>query len=68
MDERQLGVIQRFGPAMLEGIPKALTRRLMQANSGVGILEISRRVAAFIKTVRLALDNSFASSTSPDWE
>jgi len=36
-------------PAMLENIAKALTRRLLQDNPGIGIHEVSGRVTAFIK-------------------
>lgn len=39
-------------PAMLEDIAKALTRRLLQDNPGIGIREVSGRVTAFIKAVR----------------
>ena len=38
-------------PAMLESIAKALTRRLLQDNPGIGIHEVSGRVTAFIKAV-----------------
>ena len=38
-------------PAMLENIAKALTRRLLQDNPGIGIQEVSGRVTAFIKAV-----------------
>jgi hypothetical protein len=36
-------------PAMLEGIAQALTRRLLQANPGIGIREV--------RAVRAALDS-----------
>jgi hypothetical protein len=32
---------------MLAGIAKALTRRLLQDNPGIGIREVSERVTAF---------------------
>jgi hypothetical protein len=41
---------------MLEGIAKALTRRLLQDNPGIGIREVSERVTAFIKAVRAHLE------------
>jgi len=43
-------------PAMLERIAKALTRRLLQDNPGIGIHEVSRRVTAFINAVRYRLE------------
>jgi CRP-like cAMP-binding protein len=43
-------------PAMLEGIAKALTRRLLQDNPAIGIREVSERVTAFIKAVRARLE------------
>ena len=43
-------------PAMLEGIAKALTRRLLQDNPGISIRQVSGRVAAFIKAVRARLE------------
>jgi hypothetical protein len=43
-------------PAMLEGTAKALTRRLLQDNPGIGIREVSERVTAFIKAVRARLE------------
>ena len=42
--------------AMLEGIAKALTRRLLHDNPGIGIREVSGRVTAFIKAVRARLE------------
>jgi hypothetical protein len=39
-------------PAMLENIAKALTKRLLQDNSGVGIREVSERDSAFVNAVR----------------
>jgi hypothetical protein len=39
-------------PAMLESIAKALTRRLLQDKPGIGIHEVSGRVAGFIKAVQ----------------
>jgi hypothetical protein len=38
--------------AILQGIAKALTRRLLQGNPGMGISEVSGRVTAFIKAVQ----------------
>ena len=46
-DERQ---------AMLEGIAKALTRRLLQDNPGIGIREASQRISAFIEAVRARIE------------
>jgi hypothetical protein len=43
-------------PAMLEGVAKALTRRLLQDHAGIGIREVSERVTAFIKAVRARLE------------
>jgi hypothetical protein len=42
-------------PAMLEEIAKALTRRLLKDNPGIGAGEISKRVTAFMKAVRSRL-------------
>jgi hypothetical protein len=42
-------------PALLEGIAKALTRRLLQDNPGINIREVSERVTIFIKAVRAHL-------------
>jgi hypothetical protein len=42
-------------PAMLEGIAKALTRRLLQDEPGIGAREVSERVTAFVKGVRSRL-------------
>jgi hypothetical protein len=39
-------------PAMLEGIAKALTRRLLHDNPGIGAQEASERVTAFVNAVR----------------
>ena len=39
-------------PAMLENIAKALTRRLLKGEPGIGIREVSERVTAFVKAVR----------------
>jgi hypothetical protein len=39
-------------PAMLEGIAKALTKRLLQNNPGIGAREVSERVTAFVNAVR----------------
>jgi hypothetical protein len=43
-------------PVLLENIAKALTRRLLQDSPGIGIREVSERVAAFIKMVRARLE------------
>jgi hypothetical protein len=37
---------------MLEGIAKALTRRLLKDNPGISAREVSERVTAFVKAVR----------------
>jgi hypothetical protein len=37
--------------AMLENIAKALTRRLLQDEPGIGAREVSERVSAFVKAV-----------------
>ena len=42
-------------PAMLEEIAKALTRRLLKDNPGIGAREVSERVTAFVKAVRARL-------------
>ena len=42
-------------PAMLEEIAKALTRRLLKNNPGIGAREVSERVTAFVKAVRARL-------------
>jgi hypothetical protein len=42
-------------PAMLEGIAKALTRRLLKDNPGIGVREVSSRVTAFVTAVRARL-------------
>ena len=39
-------------PAMLENIAKALTKRLLKDNPGIGIREVSERVTAFVDAVR----------------
>jgi hypothetical protein len=41
--------------AMLENIAKALTRHLLKDEPGIGAREISGRVAAFVKAVRVRL-------------
>jgi hypothetical protein len=43
-------------PAMLEGIAKALTRRLLQDKPGIGIRDVSARVTAFVNAVRARLE------------
>jgi hypothetical protein len=42
-------------PAMLENIAKALTRRLLKDEPGIGAREVSKRVTAFEKAVRSRL-------------
>jgi hypothetical protein len=42
--------------AMLEGIAKALTRRLLKDEAGIGAREVSERVTAFVKAVRSRLE------------
>jgi hypothetical protein len=39
-------------PTMLEDIAKALTRRLLRDNPGIGAREVSQRVSAFVSAVR----------------
>jgi hypothetical protein len=39
-------------PAMLEGIAKALTRRLLKDEPGIGAREVSERVTMFVRAVR----------------
>jgi hypothetical protein len=41
--------------AMLMGIAKALTRRLLQDNPVIGVREVSKRVALFVDAVRVCL-------------
>jgi hypothetical protein len=41
---------------MLGGIAKALTKRLLQDNLGIGAREVSERVTAFVKAVRDRLE------------
>jgi hypothetical protein len=43
-------------PAMLENIAKALTRRLLKDEPGIGAREVSKRVTAFVKAVRTRLE------------
>ena len=43
-------------PAMLEQIAKALTRRLLQENPGIGIHDVSERVTRFVEAVRKRLE------------
>ena len=43
-------------PVLLENIAKALTRRLLQDNPGIGIREVSQRVSAFIEAVRARIE------------
>ncbi len=43
-------------PAMLENIAKALTRRLLKDEPGIGAREVSERVTAFVKAVRERLE------------
>ena len=42
-------------PAILEEIAKALTRRLLKENPGIGAREVSERVTAFVNAVRARL-------------
>jgi hypothetical protein len=42
-------------PVMLEGIAKALTRRLLKDNPGIGAREVSERVTVFLSAVRARL-------------
>jgi hypothetical protein len=42
-------------PAMLENIAKALTRRLLKDEPGVGAREVSERVTAFVRAVQSRL-------------
>ena len=50
-----LGASAYQRPAMLEAIAKALTRRLLQDNPGIGAREISVRLTAFQNAVRQRL-------------
>jgi hypothetical protein len=43
--------------AMLEQIAKALTTRLLQENSSIGIREVSERVIKFVEAVRARIEN-----------
>jgi hypothetical protein len=40
---------------MLKNIAKALTRRLLRDNPGIGAREVSERFTAFVKAVRSRL-------------
>jgi hypothetical protein len=42
--------------AMLGAIAKALTKRLLQDNPGIGAREVSERATAFVKAVRDRLE------------
>ena len=42
-------------PAMLENIAKALTRRLLKDEPGIGAREVSSRVTTFVRAVRSKL-------------
>ena len=42
-------------PAMLENIAKALTRRLLKDEPGIGAREVSARVTKFVRAVRSKL-------------
>jgi hypothetical protein len=42
-------------PAMLEEIARALTRRLLKDNPGIGAREVSERVTEFVNAVRSRL-------------
>ena len=42
-------------PAMWRKSAKALTRRLLKNNPGIGAREVSERVTAFVKAVRARL-------------
>jgi hypothetical protein len=42
-------------PAMLGGIVKALTRRLLKDNPGMGARKVSERITAFVNAVRARL-------------
>src|SRR5262245_31307532 len=44
------------GPCRSMAIAKALTRRRLQDNPGIGIREVSTRVTAFVSAVRARLD------------
>jgi hypothetical protein len=43
-------------PAILEGIAKELTRRLLRDNPGIGARKVSKRVTAFVKAVQAKLE------------
>ena len=42
--------------AMLEGIVKALTSRLLQGNPGIAIREVSDRVTKFVDAVQVHME------------
>ena len=42
--------------AMLENIAKALTRRLLKDEPGIGAREVSERVTVFVRAVRSKLE------------
>ena len=50
-----LGAPESDRPVMLENIAKALTRRLLKDEPGIGAREVSNRVTAFVKAVRSRL-------------
>jgi hypothetical protein len=52
--KREYRATVKFEPPllMLESIAKALTRRLLQDNPGIGIREVSERASAFGNAVR----------------
>jgi hypothetical protein len=52
-------------PLMLEGIAKALTRRLLQDHPGTGAREVSARVTRFIEAVRQKAEEIDRSRSSP---
>jgi hypothetical protein len=53
-------------PALLENIEKALTRRLLQDNPGIGIHEVSGRVTAFIKAVQWRVSEHSEAGANPE--
>jgi hypothetical protein len=51
-------------PAMLEQIAKALTRRLLQEQPGIGGREVTGRVSRFVEAVRFRMETNPAICTS----
>ena len=47
-----LGAPEADRAAMLENIAKALTRRLLKDEPGIGAREVSNRISTFVRAVR----------------